>query len=317
MITFFTIPRAFEGRCGIRQTNAIRSWRESVPGCEIILFGDDPGVKEFAAEEGCIHIPNIYRSPLGTPLLDDAFKVTTSQSSQMLLCFINTDIVLFPSFLKCLDSLPRHFFLAIGQRTNADFETLIDFSAPDWAATVQSFLDNHGMLEATCAIDYFLFPKNLFAKIPGFAVGRPKWDNWMVGTALNAGMKVIDLTPSVAIMHQNHGYTHVPQKRDFRWHGPEGDTNEKLASGINCDISDATHELRNGHLKDKLLWSGLGKRLQQVLTLPQFKTRYGLSLFFNIILRIVWRCERSPGKMWFRKIVHQLLVRTTRKTTHV
>jgi len=51
MITIFTTPKPFEDAKTIAsQRNAILSWKKMCPFCEIILFGDDYGVKEISEE---------------------------------------------------------------------------------------------------------------------------------------------------------------------------------------------------------------------------------------------------------------------------
>ena len=47
--TFFAMPKAFRGHVGMIQRNAIGSWLRLTPRPEILLFGDDEGIAEFAA----------------------------------------------------------------------------------------------------------------------------------------------------------------------------------------------------------------------------------------------------------------------------
>ena len=68
MLTLFTIPKAFSGRIGLLQANAIGSWVRLNANCEVILFGDDPGVAEAAARFGVRHESQVTRTPQGTPV---------------------------------------------------------------------------------------------------------------------------------------------------------------------------------------------------------------------------------------------------------
>lgn len=52
MLTLFTIAKPFRGPFAVIQRNTIRSWTLLRPACEIILFGDDDGSAEIAAEFG-------------------------------------------------------------------------------------------------------------------------------------------------------------------------------------------------------------------------------------------------------------------------
>ena len=45
------------------QANAIGSWIRLNASCEVILFGDDPGVAEAAARFGVRHEPQLARNP--------------------------------------------------------------------------------------------------------------------------------------------------------------------------------------------------------------------------------------------------------------
>ena len=67
MITIFSIPKAPVGHTRVIQENAVRSWK-ALENCEVILFGDEPGLADFAAELGVKHFPDIACNELGTPL---------------------------------------------------------------------------------------------------------------------------------------------------------------------------------------------------------------------------------------------------------
>jgi hypothetical protein len=86
-----------------------------------------------------------------------------------------------------------------------DIENLIDFDR-DWVSELQSLVLQRGRLHPPSGSDYFLYPRGLFEKIPDFAVGRAGWDNWMIYHARKEGWKVVDATPSLMIVHQNHDY---------------------------------------------------------------------------------------------------------------
>ena len=73
MLTIFTVPKPFKEHIGVIQRNAIYSWTQ-LPGCEIILFGDDDGVAETAEEFGVKHVSDIEKNEHGTPLLDFVFE---------------------------------------------------------------------------------------------------------------------------------------------------------------------------------------------------------------------------------------------------
>src|SRR5262245_33530010 len=73
-ITLFAMPKAFSGHIGIIQRNAITSWTRLSPRPQIILFGDEDGTAELAAELGVQHVPQVARNELGTPLVNSVFQ---------------------------------------------------------------------------------------------------------------------------------------------------------------------------------------------------------------------------------------------------
>ena len=42
--------------------------------------------------------------------------------------------------------------------------------------------------------------------MPPLIVGHCYWDNWMIWKALADGVGVLDASPYVTLIHQNHGY---------------------------------------------------------------------------------------------------------------
>jgi hypothetical protein len=90
----------------------------------------------------------------------------------------------------------------------------------------------------------------LLSDIPDFTIGRAGWDNWMIYKARKEGWAVIDCTPSVMIVHQNHDYSHLPGAKPHYEH-PETNENIRLAGGqanIRYTILDSTHQLIGGKL---------------------------------------------------------------------
>jgi hypothetical protein len=72
----------------------------------------------------------------------------------------------------------------------------------------------------------------------------------MIYKARSEGWAVIDGTPSLMIVHQNHDYSHLPGGRTHYDH-PETNENIRLAGGqanIRYTILDSTHRLVGGKL---------------------------------------------------------------------
>lgn len=54
----------------------------------------------------------------------------------------------------------------------------------------------------------------------------------MMGRALKMGLPLIDITPVVTVIHQNHDYGHVAARRGADWEGPEADRNRELGGWL-------------------------------------------------------------------------------------
>lgn len=257
MITFFTIPKHFRGEISILQRNAIQSWQKLDSRVEVILFGDDEGIVENASEFGLKHISEIKKNHFGTPTLDYVFEQTKKIARNDILCYLNSDIILLGDFLAAVRQIEKETnFLAIGERWNISIDKTIDFSNKNWESEIKEDVIANGRSEGLLGIDFFIFPKNSPLQMLPLAVGRRGWDNWLIYQARALGTKVIDVSPSVKVIHQNHDYNHVPQKRGEKWDGPESDYNLKLigggASRMYCwNISDARWMLKDNELIKK------------------------------------------------------------------
>ncbi|MEM3485716.1 MAG: hypothetical protein QXI12_08850, partial [Candidatus Methanomethyliaceae archaeon] len=210
MLTLFTIPKPFCGRFAVIQRNAIRSWTLLKPACEILLFGDDEGTAEMAAEFGLRHIPDVACSEYGTPLVSDLFEQAQQLATHDLLCYVNADIILMSDLMAAVRRIPFRRFLMAGRRWDVDLTQPWSFENPDWEIRLREYVYHYGRLHDPAGIDYFVFPRGLWKTIPPFAIGRTIWDNWLIYGARARGAAVVDATQATMVVHQNHNYTHVP-----------------------------------------------------------------------------------------------------------
>jgi hypothetical protein len=228
VITFFSIPKPFDGHTGVIQRNAIGSWLRVHPEAQVILLGDEAGTAETAQRLGADHEPRLERNAHGTPLLDDAFRIAAAQRRNPLLCYVNADIVLPASLTKAafVASAASKQFLVIGECWNQRVETELDLDRLDWPALL-----NGARKRGADAIDYFLYTPGVYDDIPAFAVGRLAFDNWLVWKARRtAGTRVIDATWVVRPLHEDHAYGHVGTLSALR-SSSEAAENSRLAGG--------------------------------------------------------------------------------------
>ena len=206
---------------------------------------------EVANEFGVRHLPDVKCSQSGTPLISSMFQLARENSHSDLLCIINADMLLMPDFVEAAEQVQKQKtkFVLLSQRWDLDVTQPLDFSE-GWQNRLRTTIHAQGQLHRPAGSDFFLFPLSSYLDIPAFVIGRAGWDNWMIYTARQENWPVIDCTPSVMIVHQNHDYRHLPGGKSHYTH-PETNENIRLAGGpavVRYTILDATHQLKNGKL---------------------------------------------------------------------
>jgi len=230
------------------QRNAIKSWT-LLPDVEVILLGEETGLADVAKELGVKHIPNVDINETGVPLISSMFFLARENSNSELLCIINADMILMSDFVEavCKSRMLRDKYVLLSQRWDYDITEPINF-AQEWESPLVEDVRKQNQLHRPAGSDFFLFPKNCYQDIPNFTIGRAGWDNWMIYKARKEGWAVIDCTPSIMIVHQNHDYSHLPDGKPHYEH-PETNENIRLAGGqasIRYTILDSTHQLVQG-----------------------------------------------------------------------
>ena len=287
LITLFSAPKPFTNpHIAIIQRNAIASWTK-LPDVDVILLGDEPGLEDAARDLGVKHMREIPRSPSGAPMMDAMFSLARQHGAGQLLCIINADIVLFPDFVETARQIAaqREKFVMLGQRWDYDQTTLLDFSE-NWADRLRSTVYRQGILHRPAGSDYFLFPQDCYTDLPAFIIGRAGWDNWMIYKARKENWPVIDATPSVMIVHQNHDYSHLPGGQPHYKH-PETDINIRLAGGrivTRFTLLDADYCIEAGNIQpQKLNRARLWRRLEAWAFLTLGSSR---------LSNLLWRMKR-------------------------
>ena len=251
LITFFSAPKPFTNpHIALIQRNAIRSWT-LLPEVEVVLLGEEVGLANAARELGVKHIAHVERNASGTPLISSMFKLAREHSNSDLLCIINADMILMPDFVEAAKQVQggRSEFVLLSQRWDYDMAAPLDF-AEGWESQLRERVRKQNQLHRPAGSDFFLFPKSCYAEVPAFTIGRAGWDNWMIYHARTQGWAVVDCTPSVMIVHQNHDYSHLPGAKPHYDH-PDTNENIRLAGGqanIRYTIVDATRRLVDGRL---------------------------------------------------------------------
>ena len=209
-LTLFAIPKHFRGHIATIQKNAIASWTRLSPRPEILLFGDEEGTAEIAAELGLRHFPAVARNEFGTPLLDDLFRKAAQLASAPVLGYVNADIILTNDFCAAADRVRARFdkFMMVGRRWDLDWGELVDFSQAAWAGSIRERALRAKVQRPGNFIDFFVYPRGLCDDLLPLAIGRPGFDNYLLWCARSRGAELVDVSSVVVAIHQNHDYAH-------------------------------------------------------------------------------------------------------------
>ena len=255
MITIFFSPKPFnDPDINVAQRNAIASWKALGDDVDIILFGNEDGCSEVSEEFSIKHVSDVPCNSEGLPIVKEMFSLAESMSSGNLLMYINSDIILLSDFNKAVKAIDHEMngkpFLVVGQRHDFDLYESVDFNDVNWESKLAERVLADGKLRGNGAIDYFLFKKNMWPKtMPPFVIGRVQFDNWLIYCARFMGIDVIDATPVITAVHQNH-----VQREGYyfkRRQSPEALEQIKLTSAMkqNFLISDASLVCTSNGLK--------------------------------------------------------------------
>jgi len=243
MLTLFTILKSMDDpHIAKIQRNALRSWQK-LPGVEILVFGDKPGTAEICAELGLTHIPKIASNKAGLEKVSDAFEQAWKRGKYDLMCYVNADIILPPTFTDVIASINAETFLMVGQRQNTPIDFDMDF-APDWWTKLEAYARGAGHRHTVNGIDYFVHRRGAFDPLPDLFVGMWYWDNVMIWKAQQLGIPVIDATEAILAVHQDHAYSHYAGGLSGIAGGEESMANKRhLPEGVVRTVADADLKL--------------------------------------------------------------------------
>ena len=261
-ITIFTVPKAFLGDIAVLQEKAIESWMQLSCKPNIVLFGDDDGVKEVCKKFKLTHYPKINKNDLGTYFLDDVFSNIENISQDDILFYVNADIIFTEKIIEAIEKtlenkkIIKDNFLIIGSRW--------DFDAPNDYVFSTDFAHNNGEIHPPWGSDFFVYPNKKSLDMPPFLIGRPYWDNWFIYHFLKKKVPVIDVTDYTLAYHQNHDYSHVKNRTGYKWDGPESNYTKNLFMQITnyrenkcVNLKNASYKLNKNGVLNKSFFNNL------------------------------------------------------------
>ena len=197
------------------EVNTIRNWAEFLPFIQPILMTSYPhhplaiqsrkhGWKVFHVSQA-----NKYGTPHFKKLFSDVMDHTKHDS--MFYGFCNGDILFNEGLLQTLQVVKEHAPnlttpMLIGRRTNLNMSRIAD---PEnfyhWSNVTQA----KGELFLIQAIDYFIIANAqdfIWEKLKDVVIGRPGYDNYLVGMAIDHNVSVTDATKTIKAVHQTGLY---------------------------------------------------------------------------------------------------------------
>jgi len=250
-LTVYSAPKPFtDPHINVIQRNAIQSWLHLGADVEVILVGEEEGLEAVANEFGVRQLPAVKRNAWGTPLVSSIFQLARESTASPCMAYVNADVLLLPKFVKISHQVASQAekFLVVGQRWDVDITDLLSFGE-NWESDLEEQALINGNLHRPAGSDYFIYPRSLFVDMPDFAIGRAGWDNWMIYKAIRNQWHVIDATPSLMIIHQNHDYSHLPDGKPH-YDLEETRINAALGGGhVNMYMTlDTNYELVDGKI---------------------------------------------------------------------
>jgi GT2 family glycosyltransferase len=218
----------------------------------VCVFGDAPGVGDHAKRFGFRSIPTVKRNEFGRPLLNWIFERMHDESTESVVGYVNSDIIVLPGLAESIAAVRAQFdtYLIVARRWNIERLPAMDFG-PGWDEKLRQLVALNGELFTPYGIDLFVFSRGLLREIPPFALGSDYWDNYLVMHTRRRGYPVIDVTPQVMLVHQNHSLGRY-RSEDERRQGPEGLRAFALVGDSYAMLgrtTDATHVVAHGKLR--------------------------------------------------------------------
>lgn len=307
-LTIFTSPKPFthSEHINIIQRNTVKAMTHLGPEVDALLIGDEEGMAGVASECAIPHITGVKQNQYGTPLISSIFGLARQNSTSPYLACINADNLVMPDFVQAARQVAQQEkdFILIGQRWDIDILEPLDFSS-GWDKRLRDDIQRRGVLRTPGCSDYFIFPREFYADIHPFALGRSGWDNWMIFWARRKRWKVVNITPSATIGHQNHDYSHLP-KNEPPYRLPESQENIRMGGGRRTifSVHDATHQLVEGKLKPlPFTWNRFWRELE-IFPLLRLNSFFLANLTFGLLRPHTAFKEWRP---YLSKMKHQLL----------
>lgn len=206
LLTIFTSFKNATPRFQIH-SNVLHNWAQFMPQIVPVLFDSktDSELAKVALGLGWMVLPVPRKNQQGTPYLKEMYSTAKIVSESVFYGFCNGDLLFDQGLVATLKSITSlldqlHTTMIIGQRSNFYINNRELYSATN----ISRIAKKEGKLFRLDAQDYFFMAHNTYPwdRVPNVVIGRPAYDNFLVATAIAAGVSVVDATRTLLALHQ-------------------------------------------------------------------------------------------------------------------
>lgn len=210
--------------------NTLANWSALKPSVNLILFSNESYWATVAEHFGWDVIKPFQDENSGTnpPVLKDMFRATMERYDTLWYGYVNADILFTRELISHLQFFTQKYettsarLFLTGRRTNVANLTHLN---PVSDVSIKSYAEDFGELYREDAEDFFITTKSFpWQSILPVVVGRPGYDNWLVGEArCRLNTTVIDVTKTLLAFHQttrkggnSEGHSHPNKDINFK-----------------------------------------------------------------------------------------------------
>ena len=259
LLTIFTTFKDTPQKYNIHR-NMILNWASLMPRVQPVLFTNLSAsnmINKLAVSRGWKLLPLQGVNKYGTPFLRNMYHATSNVIKSRFYGFCNGDILFNDGLISTLEGVSDYLTgfnstLVIGRRFNVNInessgEMLFDRDS------VTRKAKKHGRLFMTVAEDFFFIARpELFPwhTIKDIVIGRPAYDNYLVGQASQGGVAVVDATNTIVALHQ------TGKDGNFAAHGRSADKDYNIQLigryNYNAGSTDSAHYVTSSDLNGKV-----------------------------------------------------------------
>jgi hypothetical protein len=100
--------------------------------------------------------------------------------------------------------------MAVGRRWDIDWDQPLDFSRPGWAELIRDAARRANVQRPGNYIDYFVFSRGYVTIFCRWRSAASRGTTIFLWRARSSGAALLDISPVVLAIHQNHDYSHAP-----------------------------------------------------------------------------------------------------------